>query len=75
MPAWFGEFSWWSEFIVWLVGNLAWMVWSNEMSAGAICKRCDATALGRTQGLQLRASERPAISCSELGAAEYHAGL
>ena len=42
---------------------------TNEMSAGASCKRRDATALGRlTSRLGRRANERPAVSCcDELG--------
>ena len=42
------------------------------MSAGAICKRRDATALGRLRSrLGRRANERPAVSCcDELGRAQ-----
>ena len=44
---------------------------TNEMSAGAMCKRRDATALGRLPSrLGQRANERPAVSCcDELGGA------
>jgi hypothetical protein len=38
---------------------------TNEMSAGAIRKRRAAVKLGRKEGLQPRADERPAGSCSE----------
>ena len=42
---------------------------TNEMSAGAICKRRDVVTLGRKKGLQPRANERPAVGCcDELGA-------
>ncbi len=41
---------------------------TNDLSAGSVCKRRDAAALGRKKGLQPRANERPAGSFSfELG--------
>ncbi len=43
---------------------------TNVTTAGSVCKRRDAVRLGRKEGLQPRASERPAVGCSEkLGAA------
>ena len=45
---------------------------TNEMPAGAICKRRDVVTLGRKKGLQPRANERPAVSCcDELDGAAY----
>ena len=38
---------------------------TNVKTAGCVCKRRDAVRLGRKEGLQPRASERPADSCSE----------
>ena len=38
---------------------------SNVKTAGSVCKRRDAARLGRKKGLQPRASERPAVGCSE----------
>jgi hypothetical protein len=38
---------------------------NQRASAGSVCKRRDAVTLGRNEELQLRASERPATSCSE----------
>jgi hypothetical protein len=38
---------------------------TNVKTAGSVCKRRDAVRLGRKQGLQPRANERPAAGCSE----------
>ena len=38
---------------------------TNVKTAGSVCKRRDAMRLGRKEGLQPRASERPAVGCSE----------
>jgi hypothetical protein len=38
---------------------------TNVKTAGCVCKRRDAVRLGRKEGLQPRASERPAVGCSE----------
>ena len=38
---------------------------TNVKTAGSVCKRPDAVRLGRKEGLQPRASERPAVGCSE----------
>jgi len=38
---------------------------TNVKKAGCVCKRHDAVHLGRKEGLQPRASERPAVSCSQ----------
>ena len=41
---------------------------TNVQTAGSVCKRDDAVRLVRKEGLQPRASERPAVACSaELG--------
>ena len=37
---------------------------TNVETAGSVCKRHDAVYLGRKEGLQPRASERPAVACS-----------
>ncbi len=43
---------------------------TNVRTAGGVCKRRDAERLGGKEGLQARATERPAVGCSEkLGAA------
>jgi hypothetical protein len=38
---------------------------TNVKTAGCVCKRRDAVRLGRKEGLQPRANERPAVGCSE----------
>ncbi len=38
---------------------------TNVKTAGCACKRRDALRLGRKEGLQPRANERPAVGCSE----------
>ncbi len=38
---------------------------TNVKTAGSVCKRRDAVRLGRKEGLQPRANERPAVGCSE----------
>jgi len=38
---------------------------TNVKTAGSVCKRRDAVRPGRKEGLQPRASERPAVGCSE----------
>ncbi len=38
---------------------------TNVKTAGSVCKRRDAARLARKKGLQPRASERPAVGCSE----------
>ena len=38
---------------------------TNVKTAGGVCKRRDAVHLGRKEGLQPRANERPAVGCSE----------
>jgi hypothetical protein len=38
---------------------------TNVKTAGSVCKRRDAAHLGRKEGLQPRANERPAVGCSE----------
>jgi hypothetical protein len=43
---------------------------TNVETAGCVCKRRDAVHLGRKEGLQPRASERPAVGCSEKLAGE-----
>jgi hypothetical protein len=43
---------------------------TNVKTAGRVCKRGDAVRLGRKKGLQPRASERPAVGCSEKLAGE-----
>ncbi len=45
---------------------------TNDVSAGSVCKRRDAVTLGRKEGLQPRANERPAGSFSfKLGGQQY----
>ena len=47
---------------------------SNVKTAGSVCRRRDAVHLGRREGLQPRASERPAVGCSEKLAAGVPVG-
>jgi len=48
---------------------------TNVKTAGSVCKRRDAARLGRKEGLQPRASERPAVGCSEKLARRMYRGF